>query len=176
MPMLWFNPDPRFVIELSGLHVSRSLRKVLRQQRFEIRFDSAFSRVVAACAAPRSDESGTWIDHRIAPAFVALHEMGGLDGVRAHSVEAWREGVLVGGLYGIAVGGVFSGESMFMRESNASKVALVALVERMIARGFTLLDCQVYTEHFESMGGIEVARAEYLSHLEAVVDHDCRLV
>lgn len=171
-PVLWFCPPERFVLELDALHISRSLRKTLRRRDFEIRWDSAFAGVVEGCAAPRTDESGTWIDERISSAFVQLHHSERRDGVAAHSVEAWQDGRLVGGLYGIAVGGLFCGESMFQRASDASKVALVALVERMRERGYDLLDCQVHTDHLARLGAREMPRDAFLDRLRAARDAD----
>ncbi len=174
-PVLWFCPPRRFVIELDELHVSRSLKKTIRAGRYEIRWDTAFDDVVEGCAAPRKDGGGTWIDHRIAPAFAELHKSPRRQGVSAHSVEAWEDDRLVGGLYGVSVGGVFSGESMFHLAPDASKVALVALVERMKANGYALLDCQVHTAHLERMGAGEIPRPLFLERLRAVVDDDCTL-
>lgn len=159
-PMLWFCPVRRGVLPLSGLRVSHSLRKSAR--RFEVRVDTAFDRVVEACADPSRD--GSWIDGRIQQAYGDLHRLGW-----AHSVETWRDGELVGGLYGVAVGGLFAGESMFHRATDASKVALVALVERMRAGGGSLLDVQWRTDHLGSLGVVEVLRGEYLRLLRVAV-------
>jgi leucyl/phenylalanyl-tRNA--protein transferase len=168
-PVFWFCPPQRMVIELDGLHVSRSLRKVIQSGRFEVRMDTAFERVVRGCSAvERADQDGTWIDERMVEAYLALHELGVVDGVSVHSVEVWENGQLVGGLYGVSVGGVFSGESMFTLTPNASKVALVGLVERMVVGGMAFLDCQVHTEHLASMGGTLIDREEYLERLSAV--------
>ena len=175
-PVLWFCPAERFVMELSDLRVSRSLRKAIRQERYEITFDRAFDDVMQACAQPREDGAGTWIDQRIAPAFSALHAEGRQGSVSAHLVEAWSDGELAGGLYGVAVGGVFCGESMFFRAPDASKVALVALIERMRQRGFSLLDCQVHTEHLERLGADEIPRDDFLERLASHRDLDRRLV
>lgn len=152
-PLPWFSPVRRGVLPLDALRVSHSLRKSVR--RFEVRVDTAFDRVVAACADPRRD--GGWIDARIRQAYGDLHRLGW-----AHSVESWRDGELVGGLYGVAVGGLFAGESMFHRATDASKVALVGLVDRMRAGGGTLLDVQWRTDHLASLGVVEVPRADYL--------------
>ncbi len=171
-PVLWFCPKQRFVMELDAFTQSRSLRKTIRQARFEIRWDTAFERVVLGCAQPRPNCSGTWIDDRISPAFVALHEAGRVDCVSAHSVEAWQGDTLVGGLYGVAVGGIFSGESMFFRAPDASKVALAALITRMRERGFDLLDCQVHTPHLETLGAACIPRSLFLKRLKRVVDED----
>lgn len=157
-PMYWFSPVRRGVLPLDGLVVSRSLRRSVRE--FEIRVDTAFAEVVAACADP-SRPSG-WIDGEIRAAYQRLHDLGW-----AHSVEAWRDGRLVGGLYGVAIGGLFAGESMFHRERDASKVALVALVERLRDRhaAARLLDVQWATPHLESLGVVEVSREVYLRRL-----------
>lgn len=156
--ILWFSPDPRCVIELDRLRVTKSLRQRIRKGEFEIRVDTAFAAVIAACA-DRPD--GTWISPEIANIYTRLHTHG-----FTHSVEAWREGELVGGLYGVAIGGAFFGESMFHRATDASKVALVALVERLRVRGFALLDSQWMTPHLRSMGAVEIPRDEYLARLE----------
>ena len=157
-PMGWWSPDPRGVLPLDGLRVSRSLRHSVR--RFEVRVDTAFDDVVAACADP--GRSGRWITREVAQAYARLHRLGW-----AHSVECWSEGRLAGGLYGLAVGGLFAGESMFHRETDASKVALVALVELLARDGDTrrLFDVQWRTEHLASLGVIEVPRVEYLRRL-----------
>ncbi|MDZ7732841.1 MAG: leucyl/phenylalanyl-tRNA--protein transferase [Acidimicrobiia bacterium] len=161
-PVAWWSPDPRAVIPLDGLRVSRSLRRSCR--RFQVRVDTAFAEVVEGCAAPH--RPGGWIRDDIRDAYVRLHELGW-----AHSVETWSPdgSELVGGLYGVAVGGLFAGESMFHRVSDASKVALVGLVERLRAGGATLLDVQWRTEHLQSLGAIELPRAEYLARLAEAV-------
>jgi leucyl/phenylalanyl-tRNA--protein transferase len=159
-PMLWFSPVRRGVLPLSGLRVSHSLRKAVN--RFEVRADTAFDQVVAGCADPRRD--GGWIDARIQQAYGELHRLGW-----AHSVETWRDGELVGGLYGVAIGGLFAGESMFHRATDASKVALVGLVDRMRAGGGTLLDVQWRTDHLASLGVVEIPRADYLQRVRAAV-------
>jgi leucyl/phenylalanyl-tRNA--protein transferase len=161
-PMGWWSPDPRGVLPLGGLRVSRSLRRSVR--RFEVRVDTAFEDVVAACADPGRE--GRWITGEVAQAYGELHRLGW-----AHSVECWRGGRLAGGLYGLAVGGLFAGESMFHRETDASKVALVALVE-LLARdgdGRRLLDVQWRTEHLASLGVVEVPRVEYLRRLRTAL-------
>jgi leucyl/phenylalanyl-tRNA---protein transferase len=154
----WWSPDPRGVIPLGGIHVSRSLRRVL--PRFEIRVDSAFADVIDACA---NRGEGDWITPEIRDAYVRLHELGS-----AHSVEAWRDGELAGGLYGVSVGGLFAGESMFHRVRDASKVALVALVELLRGAGDAderLLDVQWSTPHLASLGAVEISRSEYEDRL-----------
>lgn len=160
-PVLWWSPDPRAVFYPEAIHVSRSLGKRLRQGRFEVRVDTAFDAVVRACAAPRARQEGTWISGEMADAYGTLHRLGA-----AHSVEAWRGGELVGGLYGVALGEVFFGESMFSRERDASKVTLVAL-SRL---GFRLIDAQVPSEHLARLGAVEIPRARFLSHLAAWCD------
>lgn len=156
--MGWWSPDPRGVLPLDGMQVTRSLRRSRR--RFEIRVDTAFEQVISACADP--SRSGRWITDPVARAYLRLHELGW-----AHSVECWREGALAGGLYGVAVGGLFAGESMFHRHTDASKVALLALVELLAADGDRrrLLDVQWRTPHLATLGVIEIPRAEYLERL-----------
>lgn len=165
----WFSPDPRGIIPLETFHVSSRLARAARSGRFEIRIDTAFEAVMRACGE-RPDE-GTWISEEIVESYLTLHRLG-----LAHSVEAWRQGHLVGGLYGVSLGGAFFGESMFHRETDASKVALVALVDRLRRRGFTLLDTQWVTEHLEQFGATEISRAEYLKRLAVAVKKDCAFV
>jgi leucyl/phenylalanyl-tRNA--protein transferase len=162
-PLAWWSPEPRGVIPLDGLHVSRSLRRSCRQ--FEIRVDTAFSDVMRACADP-TRPSG-WIDDEFIAAYTHLHELGW-----AHSLEAWTlepAPELVGGVYGVAIGGLFAGESMFHRRTDASKVALVALVERLAAGGATHFDVQWLTPHLESLGAIEIPRTDYLDRVADAV-------
>ena len=158
----WWSPDPRGILPLDGVRITRSLRKARRQ--FEIRVDTSFDDVVRACADPRRD--GGWINDAIASAYGELHRLGW-----AHSVEAWSldTGELAGGLYGVAIGGLFAGESMFHWRTDASKVALVSLVERLEAGGGLLLDCQWQTRHLASLGCVNVARPEYLYRLDVAV-------
>ncbi len=167
--MTWFSPDPRAILELDQLHVSRSLTKVLRRGTFEISINQDFSAVVDGCGAPAPDRPSTWITREMKQAYLRLHREG-----YAHSVEARVEGTLVGGLYGVAIGGFFAGESMFSTVTNASKVALVALVERLRSRGFALLDIQQTTPHLVSMGASEVPRKRYLQRLGEALDLSCR--
>ena len=156
-PVLWWSPDPRTVLFVDEFHVTRSLRKRVNQQRFEIRVDSAFRAVMEACArVPRPGQAGTWITPAVVAAYGALHERG-----NAHSVEAWREGRLVGGLYGVAIGRMFFGESMFALEPDASKVALVHLIAMLRARGVPLVDCQMETAHLASFGARPIARRRF---------------
>lgn len=161
-PILWWSPDPRMVLFPDELHVSRSLRKVLRQGRFEVTFDRAFEAVIQCCAAPRGPGEGTWLTPEMIRAYIRLHEQG-----IAHSVESWLEGELVGGLYGIQLGSLFFGESMFSRASNASKVAFVQLVQSLQALGCPLVDCQVHTPHLESLGATMIPRARFLELVQA---------
>ena len=160
-PILWWSPDPRLVIFPDKLHISKSLQKTLRKQHFQISFDTAFSRVIQACAAPRSNEAGTWLTPEMQSAYIRLHQEG-----HAHSVEAWHDNKLVGGLYGIAVGQVFFGESMFHRKTDASKVAFISLVQQLSHWGYHLIDCQVHTEHLVSLGAEEVTRSNFSSLLQ----------
>ncbi|UYG06433.1 leucyl/phenylalanyl-tRNA--protein transferase [Halomonas sp. M4R1S46] len=160
-PILWWSPDPRMVLFPEEVRVRRSLAKRLRNGGFRVTADSAFEAVVAACAAPRHDQPETWITAEMQAAYARLHHLGA-----AHSVEVWQEGRLVGGLYGIALGPVFFGESMFSRVSDASKVALVALARSMAAEGGRLIDCQMHTAHLASLGARDIAREEFIGYLE----------
>lgn len=166
----WFSPRERGIIPLDGFHVSRRLGRVLRQGRFEVAVDRAFEGVVAACAS-RPDTDGTWIDAEIAESYAALHRAG-----FAHSVEAWQKGELVGGLYGVTLRGAFFGESMFHRATDASKVAVAWLVERLRARGYTLLDIQWVTPHLASLGAVAVHRTRYRALLADAMRQDCRFL
>lgn len=162
--LAWFSPDPRAIIELDRLHVSRRLARRIRSQRFRVTGDQAFPDVVAGCAAPRAADTGTWITPTVARVYGHLHKLG-----HAHSIEVWRGDQLVGGLYGISLGGFFAGESMFHRERDASKVALVALVAHLRARGFRLFDIQQATAHAVSMGATEISRARFIARLRTVL-------
>lgn len=163
----WYNPDPRAIFELDRIAVSRSLRKTITRRIFEVRVNTAFAETMQACAA-RHDEDGTWITPDIHRVYHELHQLGW-----AHSLETWRDDQLAGGLYGVAIGGAFFGESMFHRQTDASKVALVALGERLRQRGFTLLDAQFLTPHLESLGAIEIRRHDYLQRLSAAIAMPC---
>lgn len=170
MPHAWFSPNPRMVLLPEELHVSRSLRKTLRQERFRITFDTAFDAVMHRCATvDRPDQAGTWISKELMAGFAALHRLG-----LAHSVECWADERLVGGLYGLGLGTVFCGESMFHLERDASKVAFVALVRRLQAWQFRMVDCQVYTEHLEKLGAREWDREDFLVQLKAAVRQPTR--
>ena len=150
------DPDERGIIPLDGLHVSRSLKKFIRNMPFTVTFDAAFSEVISKCAEEAPDRENTWINDGIEYLYGRIHAMG-----HAHSVEVWQDRQLVGGLYGVSIGGAFFGESMFSRATNASKVALVYLVERLNAAGYQLLDTQFITDHLKTMGAIEIPRNEY---------------
>jgi leucyl/phenylalanyl-tRNA--protein transferase len=160
----WYSPDPRGIIPLDTFHVPARLARTLRTRPFEIRIDSAFRAVIEGCAE-RPDEDGNWIDGEIIESYCALHEQG-----IAHSIEAWQDGRLAGGLYGVALGGAFFGESMFHRARDASKAALVALVAQLRARHFTLLDIQWITEHLAQFGAVEVPRRRYLRLLDQALE------
>ncbi len=159
-PILWWSPDPRMVLEPTKMKISRSLRRTIRSGKFHTTIDQAFSDVVQNCAAPRAKQPGTWILPEMKTAYENLFAAG-----KAHSVEVWEthegEQNLVGGLYGVAIGKIFFGESMFFRKSDASKVALVFLCERLEEWGFPLMDCQVYSNHLASLGAVEIPRAEF---------------
>ncbi len=157
-PVLWYSPHERFVLYPARVKVSKSMRQVLRSARFKVTYDTAFAEVIAACSAVgRPGQDGTWITDDMIAAYVRLHELG-----VAHSVEVWEHGNLAGGLYGVQVGGVFCGESMFSKVSNASKTALISLCQ---TGRYNLIDCQVYTEHLESMGAEMISRDEYMAAL-----------
>ncbi len=159
-PILWWSPDPRLILNLDDLKLRRSLKKKLN--RFDIRFDSAFSDVMVQCGTTaRTGQKGSWILPEVIEAYTTLYDLG-----HAHSVEAYSEGVLVGGLYGVCVGKVFCGESMFAHQSDASKVAFVHLIEHLKVMGYDFIDCQVSTEHLKSLGAIEVSREYFLQRLD----------
>lgn len=157
----WFSPDPRAILPLDRFHVPHGLRRVVGKNIFEITFDTRFGEVIRACAKRRD----TWINREVIESYERLHELG-----HAHSVEAWQSGKLVGGLYGVAIGGAFFGESMFHRKTDASKIALVALVEHLRAQKFTLLDTQWVTSHLAQFGAIEIPRSQYVRLLKRAVD------
>jgi leucyl/phenylalanyl-tRNA--protein transferase len=163
--VFWVRPETRGIIPLDTFHIPRSLRKTMRQGRFEIRFDSDFPGVIDACAEAREERKSTWINQPIREAYIGLFERG-----HCHSVEAWHGRKLVGGLYGVTLGRVFFGESMFSREADASKACLVRLVERLRERGFVLLDTQFTTEHLKRFGAIDVPRGKYERMLEDALE------
>ena len=164
-PILWWSPDPRTVLLPDELHVSRSLSKVLRQQRYRVTFDQCFAEVIRACAAPRRYANETWITTPMQQAYLELHQRG-----IAHSVEVWRDQELVGGLYGLAMGQLFFGESMFSRADNASKVGFVTLVQHLRKSGFVLIDCQMPTEHLMSLGARTLPRTAFAQYLKNHLD------
>jgi leucyl/phenylalanyl-tRNA--protein transferase len=164
-PILWWAPDPRAVLVPSEFRVSRSLDRSIRKRGYETRVNTAFKDVIEACAGPRRGMPGTWITREMYEAYVLLHRRG-----LAHSFETWRDGRLVGGLYGVGLGRVFFGESMFTRETDASKVALARLVEECIARGVPLIDCQMSSPHLSSLGSRSIPRWEFEAHLADLVD------
>ena len=155
-PILWWSPDPRLVLDPERLRISRSLRKTVRHRVFDVTLNRDFVAVIRACAAPRMSESGTWITPEMEAAYIELHRHG-----FAHSVECWQDGELAGGLYGVAVGRMFFGESMFARVSDASKVALVQLTRQLAQWDFALIDCQVHTPHLVSLGATAMSRREF---------------
>ena len=158
MPILWWSPDPRMVLFPDKMLISHSLRQVVKKNSFHITYDTEFGRVIEECSlTPRKDQEGTWITRDMKSAYVRLFEAG-----FAHSVESWLDGKLVGGLYGVAIGKAFFGESMFHKETNASKVALVHLVDKLKDWGYRIIDAQVYTNHLESLGGELIPRNQYL--------------
>ncbi len=160
-PILWWSPNPRLTLRPDRLRVSRSLRKILRREEFQISFDRAFDAVIEGCAAPRPKAAGTWITQEMKSAYIAMHSQG-----IAHSVEAWCDNKLVGGLYGIAIGQVFFGESMFCRRSNASKAAFAVFVQTLQEWNYALIDCQIYTDHLAAFGAEEMLRSDFLTLLD----------
>lgn len=162
-PVLWWSPDPRMVLLPTEFKISRSLARVLRKTAYEVRCDTAFEAVMCACAAPRG-EPGTWINADMIAAYCALHEMG-----YAHSVEVWMDGKLAGGLYGVAIGRMFYGESMFAQVSNASKIALAHLARQLERWQFQMIDCQMNTAHLASLGAREIPRSEFVARLQELV-------
>lgn len=165
----WYSPDPRAILPLGNLHVSRSLRRVIGQARFEVRVDTAFRQVMRECAAPTIGREETWISETLIDAYMGLHELG-----FAHSVEAWDGQQLVGGLYGVSLRGLFAGESMFSRRRDASKVALYHLVLRLRRQGYILLDVQFLTPHLQRFGAIEIPRFHYHELLREALAVDAR--
>lgn len=164
-PILWWSPDPRTVLYPGQVHVSRSLRRRLRRGGLELRIDSAFDQVTAACAEPRGDENGTWLLPEMRRAYADLYRQGD-----AHAIELWAGARLVGGLYGVAIGRVFFGESMFSRVADASKVVMVYLSELLSAHSYAFLDCQVFNPHLARMGAVEIPRGRFLDELRLATD------
>lgn len=164
-PILWWSPDPRCVLFTDQVHVSRRLQRRLRRRDFELSLDQAFEQVVAACAAPRDGHDGTWITAAMLTAYTALHQAG-----HAHSLEVWNEGALIGGIYGVAIGRVFFGESMFSAGPDGSKIALVSLCRHLVSVQMPLLDCQVFSTHLESMGASMISRSDFTQCLALNVE------
>ena len=163
-PILWWSPDPRMVLFPDEFKISRSLRKTLRNGHYEVRTDSAFEQVMRACAAPRDGANGTWILEEMIQVYCELHRMG-----YAHSVEIWQDGELTGGLYGMALGKMFYGESMFSRKTDASKIALAHLCAQLSRWNFGMIDCQMNTPHLSSLGAREIPRSEFIARLEELI-------
>ena len=168
-PILWWSPDPRMVLEPEQLKISRSLAKTLRNKPHDIRFDTAFDEVLTGCAQRRADQAGTWITGEMRAAYNHLHRLG-----YAHSVETWIDGALAGGLYGVAIGAVFFGESMFSATRDASKLALVALVRHCRAERIRLIDCQMHTRHLASLGARAIPRRQFSRRLGELIDYPRR--
>jgi leucyl/phenylalanyl-tRNA--protein transferase len=167
-PITWWSPDPRGLIELNQFHVSESLAKVIRKRTFEVTIDKVFQPVMQACATPGPRRRSSWITEEFIEAYTLLHQQG-----HAHSVECWKDGELVGGIYGLAIGGLFAGESMFHRTDNASKVALYHLVKHLREHRFLLFDIQMVTIATQPFGAKEISRNDYLKRLAVAVAHDC---
>lgn len=167
--IFWYDPDPRGILPLESFHVPKSLAKTLRRGEFDVRFDTAFRAVMEACGEAAPGRESTWISPGLVDAYVVLHGLG-----LAHSVEAWKDGELVGGLYGVAIRGLFAGESMFSRRTDASKVTLVRLVERLRGGGFVLLDTQFVTAHLSRFGAVEVPRSRYRELLKTALEVEGR--
>lgn len=164
-PILWWSPDPRMVLFPSEIHLSTSFKKTLKQKHYEVRIDSKFEQVMQACAAPRKGQNGTWITSPMIDAYCELHRRG-----LAHSVEVWSQEALIGGLYGVVIGKVFFGESMFSRQANGSKIAFAHLAKQLDRWSFGLIDCQMHTPHLASLGAREIPRAEFLTRLQDSID------
>lgn len=168
-PVLWWSPDPRMVIVPCELHISASLRRLLRNHQYNVTMDTGFSEVIDACSQSRQNSDGTWITPELKQAYIRLHELG-----IAHSVEVWEESNLVGGLYGLAFGQLFFGESMFSRQANTSKLALVYLVKQLEKWDFQLIDCQVSSNHLKSLGARDIRRSEFLNYLSKYFGQNVR--
>lgn len=165
-PILWWSPDPRMVLFPEEFKISHSLHKTLRRGKYEVRIDSAFEQVMRACALPREGQDGTWIQEDIVQAYVRLHHMG-----LAHSVETWMNDELAGGLYGVSLGRMFYGESMFSRKTDASKIALAHLALQLKRWNFGMIDCQMNTPHLASMGAREIPRRQFLARLQELIHY-----
>lgn len=167
-PIMWWSPDPRFVLYPREVKVQKSMRPYLNNSAYEFKLDSAFEQVIDICAKiPRQGQNGTWITEHMKSAYIDLHKIG-----MAHSAEIWKDGKLIGGLYGVSIGKAFFGESMFSFESNASKLALIRLCDWLAMRSFMVVDCQIFTEHLNSMGAQHISRNEFLDLLDNAMDGD----
>ena len=169
-PILWWSPNPRAILRLTALQVSRSLRKSLRREDYEVRFDTAFDDVVRQCAKPRKDGLGTWITDEMRNAYLRLHRLG-----YAHSIETWHEDQLIGGLYGVSLGKMFFGESMFSRRTDASKIAFVYLARQLDKWRHAMIDCQVYSSHLASLGAEKIPRQRFIEYLNIFSDQPGRV-
>lgn len=169
-PLMWWSPDPRTVLFPQELHIPRSLKKTLRSDRFRVTYDQQFSAVIQACAEPRHSSPGTWITAEMQKAYIELHQLG-----HAHSVEVWQQNQLVGGLYGISIGRLFFGESMFAHQADASKVGFVTLVQELQHTGFALIDCQMPTEHLARFGARSISRHSFAQYLQEHLDQPNRM-
>jgi len=165
-PILWWSPDPRMVLFPAEFKISHTLQKTLRRGKYQVRTDSAFEQLVRACASPRNGQNGTWIQEEMIAAYVRLHQMG-----HAHSIETWMEGELVGGLYGVSIGRMFYGESMFSRKTDASKIALAHLIQQLKQWDFGMIDCQMNTAHLASLGAREIPRKEFIARLQELIHY-----
>ncbi len=165
-PILWWSPDPRMVLFPHEFKISRSLRKTLHGGKFEVRTDSAFEQVMRACAAPRNGQPGTWIHEEMIASYTALHRLG-----HAHSVETWMDGKLAGGLYGVAIGRMFYGESMFSSRTDASKIALAHLAAQLARWNFGMIDCQMNTPHLASLGAREIPRTKFIERMQELINY-----
>jgi leucyl/phenylalanyl-tRNA--protein transferase len=169
-PILWWSPDPRMVIRPEEFHPSKSLHKIIKKETFRVTMDTAFEEVIRACSKlPRKNQAGTWITHDMLNAYIQLHKEG-----YGHSVECWEGDTLVGGLYGLSIGNMFFGESMFSKKANASKVAFNALCQKLAEWKFEWVDCQLHNEHLESLGAYTISREEYMEHLKLGVTQETR--
>ncbi len=166
-PILWWSPDPRCILHPDKIHISKSMKKVIRKGDFSFTFDHAFSDVIEACAGTRQETTGTWISPEIQAAYLKLHHLG-----VAHSVEVWREGSLIGGLYGLAMGKLFFGESMFSYQENASKIAFIALSRQLLEWGYPLIDCQIHNPHLQSLGAEHIPRSVFLDYIKSHIHQD----
>jgi len=165
-PIMWWSPNPRFVLKPENVKVSKSMRPILNSEKYSFKFDSDFEQVIENCSRiPRQGQNGTWITTHMMDAYIALHKIG-----MAHSAEIWEDDQLIGGLYGVSIGGMFFGESMFSKKPNASKLALIRLSEWLKQKGFDLIDCQIYSEHLERMGAQLISRADFISELHRSID------